>query len=38
MQDGKMMIVKDGMTREEFMEQDRVEHYKMLNRILKERK
>jgi hypothetical protein len=38
MQDGKLIVVKDGMTRDEFMEQDRIEHYKMLNRMLQDKK
>jgi hypothetical protein len=38
MQDGKLIVVRDGMTRDEFIEEDRIEHYKMLNRLLKENK
>ena len=38
MQDGKLIVVRDGMTRDEFMEEDRIEHYKMLNRMLQEKK
>ena len=38
MQDGKLIVVRDGMTRDEFIEEDRIEHYKMLNKLLQERK
>ena len=38
MQDGKIAVVRDGMTREEFMKEDEIEHYRMLNRILQEKK
>jgi hypothetical protein len=38
MQDGKLIVVRDGMTREEFMKEDEIEHYKMLNRMLQEKK
>ncbi len=36
--DGKLTVVKEGMSREEFMEQNRIEHYKMLNRMMQEKK
>jgi hypothetical protein len=36
--DGKLTVVKEGMSREEFFEQDRIEHYKMLNRMMQEKK
>jgi hypothetical protein len=38
MQDGTLIVVRDGMTRDEFIEEDRIEHYKMLNRMLQEKK
>jgi hypothetical protein len=38
MQDGKLIVVRDGITRDEFMEMDRIEHYKMINRMLQEKK
>jgi len=38
MQDGKIVVVRDGMTQDEFREENRIEHYKMLNRMLQEKK
>jgi hypothetical protein len=38
LQDGKIVVVRDGMTRDEFMKEDDIEHYKMLNRMLQEKK
>jgi major membrane immunogen (membrane-anchored lipoprotein) len=38
LQDGKIVVVREGMTREEFMKEDDLEHYKMLNRMLQEKK
>ncbi|HSD93800.1 MAG TPA: hypothetical protein VLA94_00080 [Syntrophales bacterium] len=38
LQDGKIVVVREGMTLDEFKEQDRIEHYKMLNRMLQEKK
>ena len=35
LQDGKIVVVRDGMTRDEFMKEDEIEHYKKLNRMLK---
>ena len=38
MQDGKIAVVRDGMAREEFMKEDEIEHYRMLNLMLQEKK
>lgn len=38
MQDGKIVVVRDGMTLDEFKEEDRIQHYKMLNRLLQDKK
>jgi len=35
LQDGKIVVVREGMTRDEFMKEDEIEHYRMLNRMLK---
>lgn len=36
--DNKLVLVKDGMSREEFFETDRTEHYKMLNNFIRNEK
>jgi len=35
MKDGKIIVVRDGMTQDEFKEENRIEHYRMLNKMLK---
>ncbi len=36
--DGKLVVVREGISRDEFFERQKAEHYKMLNRMMNEKK